>query len=196
MLRLVRNAPAARADYVALILRLTAQFPSENEWKAEVIPLISNVVLSVVTETPGKADAKEFLTWRPERDATMVGATSSSRDNLFRYPADNPKVSIRAGSIHSVKGETHTSTLVLDTFYRKSNLKSLLPWLTGTRVGTSSKEGRQNVDRLKQHYVAMTRPTHLLCLAMREDHLSKDDVEKLKARWRVVRVTPTGTLQL
>ncbi|NEI63856.1 MULTISPECIES: hypothetical protein [Rhizobium] len=37
--------------------------------------------------------------------------------NIFAYPAADPKVKIRLGSIHSVKGETHTATLVLDSFF-------------------------------------------------------------------------------
>jgi putative ATP-dependent endonuclease of OLD family len=50
-------------------------------------------------------------------------------------------------------------------------------------------------SRLRQHYVAMTRPTHLPCLAMREDALAEDEIAILKARkWRVGRVA-NGPIQ-
>jgi hypothetical protein len=41
------------------------------------------------------------------------------------------KVDIRVGSIHSVKGETHTGTLVMETFWYGDSLEALLPWLFG-----------------------------------------------------------------
>ena len=44
-------------------------------------------------------------------------------------------------------------------------------------------------SRLRQHYVAMTRPSHLVCLAMRESCWTNADVAALKNRgWRVARV--------
>jgi hypothetical protein len=98
---------------------------------------------------------------------------------------DAPKVGIRVGSIHGAKGETHTATLVLETFYRTHNLKALLPWLLGKKKGSKPEQAA----RLRQHYVAMTRPTHLLCLAMREDGLHPQQITDLKAiGWQVARV--------
>jgi ATP-dependent DNA helicase UvrD/PcrA len=127
------------------------------------------------------------LKWQPLVDS-QAGASSQPRDNVFRHPAANPKVQLRVGSIHSVKGETHTATLVLDSYYHKHHLATLKPWLVGKKVGKGS-EGDRNQSRLKQHYVAMTRPTHLLCLAIREDALSAEEISLLKGRsWRVARV--------
>lgn len=98
---------------------------------------------------------------------------------------------MRVGSIHSVKGETHSATLVLDTFYRKHHLTMLKPWLLGKQSGGSG--SKTLLSRLRQHYVAMTRPSHLLCLAMREDCLSETDLAELKNRgWRVARVQTGG----
>jgi len=81
------------------------------------------------------------------------------------------------GSIHSVKGETHTATLVLETFWKdrsgRHNLELLLPWLNGTNSG-GTQIGVQQQTRLKIHYVAMTRPSHLLCLAMKRSTFEND----------------------
>jgi hypothetical protein len=86
---------------------------------------------------------------------------------MYRYSRDGKEVSIRVGSIHSVKGETHTATLVMETFWHKHNLAALLPWLSGDKCGQAA-EGVEQQLRLKIHYVAMTRPMHLLCLAMKQ----------------------------
>ena len=91
---------------------------------------------------------------------------------------------------HSVKGETHTATLVLETFFYKHHLSELKPWLLGRKTGAV--DGPAIVQgRLRLHYVAMTRPSTLLCLAMRDDSLSADEKEALSRRgWRLAQCTP------
>jgi len=129
------------------------------------------------------ADADAFLEWR-DRDESDAQEDKNLRcDNIYRYPEDNPKVHIKVGSIHSVKGQTHTATLVLETFWYKHNLESLKEWLMGKRCNGSDLDGK----------VAMTRPTHLLCLAMKrstfEDRtgvLCTDHISALQGRgWKI-----------
>lgn len=79
------------------------------------------------------------------------------------------------GSIHSVKGRTHLATLLVDTFWHKSNIVSLLPWHFKT---PPKKNGVQNETRLKCHYVAVTRAKGLVCMALPVD--SVDDAAKDK----------------
>jgi DNA helicase-2/ATP-dependent DNA helicase PcrA len=54
----------------------------------------------------------------------------------------------------------------METFWYGHSLEALLPWLSGDESGGTAAVQRQQL-RLKIHYVAMTRPTHLLCLAMK-----------------------------
>ena len=134
----------------------------------------------------------EFLAWDDAGDPADDGAGLGRSDNIFRYPADNPAVEVRVGSIHSVKGETHMATLVLDTFYKTHHLRALKAWLTGAKAGGDG-ESAATQSRLRLHYVAMSRPSHLLCLAMRENALNAADTKKIVARgWRVGRVTDAG----
>lgn len=98
---------------------------------------------------------------------------------------------VRVGSIHSVKGETHTATLVLDTFFHAPHLNALRPWLLGEKIGQGT-EGARMQSRLKQHYVAFTRPTHMLAIAMR-DNLGAQEIAVLKgSNWRVGRAQQDG----
>ncbi|MFH0873216.1 MAG: hypothetical protein V1878_12130 [bacterium] len=78
------------------------------------------------------------------------------------------------------------------TFYIKHNLEQLLPWLCGNNCGgIGASEPQQS--RLKLHYVAMTRPAHLLCLAMKMNtfkcdngDLNQELKQKLEQRgWQV-----------
>jgi DNA helicase-2/ATP-dependent DNA helicase PcrA len=55
-------------------------------------------------------------------------------------------------------------------------LEALLPWLCGDKSGGTSSGARQQ-NRLKIHYVAMTRPSHLLCLAMKRPLIENSNGE-------------------
>ncbi len=163
------------------------------EWNEKRVPQITAIAGTIAGTGENQPAAMAFL-------ALPAGSTQqpglSQRDNVFRFPPGTAKVQIRVGSIHSVKGETHAATLVLDTFFHSHHLATLKQWLIGKKSGGAFESAR-NISRLRQHYVAMTRPSHLLCLAMREDHLSNGDISALMGRgWRVARVTGSGIVWL
>lgn len=169
---------------------------SDEEW-AQALPLVLDIVSQMTGTRALNEDASKFLVRSnilPGDGAHEDGA-AAVLDNRYSHPPLRPKVHIRLGSIHSVKGETHTATLVLDSFFHKHHLSELKPWLLGERTGGMKKklrgrpelEGSRMLGRLKLHYVAMTRPSHLLCLAMRRDAFIDSELEILKERgWAVV----------
>ncbi|GLQ82652.1 hypothetical protein GCM10007881_61750 [Mesorhizobium huakuii] len=188
----------AHAGYLALLEIVLASRGeiSEADWQAEALPCVETIVKQLSnTEAIGN-EVGVFLGWPhagppPEGEAAIL----VRNDNLFAYPGKEPQVQIRLGSIHSVKGETHTATLVLDSFYFDHHLSELKPWLLGTKVGGSRAnargrtefEGTRMLGRLKLHYVAMTRPTHLLCLAMRKDAFAEGELDILTGRgWTII----------
>lgn len=161
-----------------------------------VLPHIKEIgeYLAQTRELPQAAT--DFLIG-PHASPNLPARTSSSQTtlNFFSHPPEDPKVNIRLGSIHSVKGETHTATLVLESFFHKHHLSELKPWILGERAGGAKKkqrgrpemEGPRLLGRLKLHYVAMTRPSHLLCLAMRRDAFIDDELKELQAQgWQLV----------
>ena len=109
--------------------------------------------------------------------------------NVFCFADCGRKVDIQMGSIHSVKGQTHRATLVLDTFWSgrngKTNLAYISDWICGKKFGCGN-EGANNLTRLKCHYVAMTRPTDLLCLAMQKTHVDGMREELGACGWNLV----------
>lgn len=188
----------ARASYFALQdIVLTHQGDITHAvWAAEALVLVEAVVRHLSGSAALGGDVVTFLaTPQPQAIADGDGAIVARTDNLFAYPPNAPLVRIRLGSIHSVKGETHTSTLVLDSFFHGHHLSELKPWLLGTKSGGSWTNGRgrqvpegpRMLGRLKLHYVAMTRPTHLLCLAMRKDAFDAAELDALAARgWTII----------
>lgn len=115
--------------------------------------------------------------------------------NVHRVSLDGRTVDVHLGTIHSVKGQTHFATLLLETHNYQHVLKFLLPWLRGEKHGGASAPAQRNRVRLRLAYVAMTRPSHLLCLALPESSLGADDTQRMAARdalaahgWKLVDV--------
>lgn len=192
LLDLLSEHPGSLKSYLTVVsfFGVEGGIPTLNDWNDNWVVLIKQIA-SVLVGTQIEAEsADDFLKWNIsiEHQPNQL-PVPLLRDNVFRYPTYNPRVKIRVGSIHSVKGQTHTATLVLDTYYHEHHLEKLKPWLLGSKLGGST-EGKRNVERLKQHYVAMTRPSHLLCLAMREDAFTGQELQRLKnMRWCVAHVT-------
>jgi DNA helicase-2/ATP-dependent DNA helicase PcrA len=163
-----------------------AGLPTQALWESDICPNVRRVVAALAGLDSLNPTAERFLSWAQPGFVESPTAPTRRRDNVFSYPANNPVVRIHLGSIHSVKGETHTATLVLDTFYKKHHLSELKPWLLGAKSGGTSGSALLQ-SRLRLHYVAMTRPANLLCLAMRNDALSDNDRAALEQRgWRLV----------
>jgi DNA helicase II / ATP-dependent DNA helicase PcrA len=141
--------------------------------------------------------ADDFLDWNEHDPSLAVPAAASPQDagpNVYRVEDGTGRsVDIRLGSVHSMKGQTHLATLLLNTYWHDHSAKRMLPWLLGEKVNLNG-AGVQDRDRLKQTYVAMTRPSHLVCLAVPRAALGDDaaltgHVTTLKERgWHVAEV--------
>jgi DNA helicase II / ATP-dependent DNA helicase PcrA len=105
-----------------------------------------------------------------------------SKNNCFDFEKDGITIPVNFSTIHSVKGETHCATLYLETFNRTFDIEKIIPFILGEKKQTIR---NSNLGRLKTSYVAMTRATHLVCLAVREKVIT-DKIDELKnAGWRV-----------
>ncbi|MDH5669644.1 MAG: UvrD-helicase domain-containing protein [Nitrospira sp.] len=191
VLDLLLESDAMRNRYQDLIDKFVAmkETPQREMWDGEWREAVREIAVAIAKTPLNSQDAEDFLAWDEKpADLSPTHVVPKSQDNLYRYPSSDPKVTIRVGSIHSVKGETHTATLVLETFWYKHNLDSINEWLLCSDDRRGGGEG-QVKKRLRVHYVAMTRPTHLLCLAMKrssfEDNagvLSTELVQRLEQR--------------
>ncbi len=185
----------ARRDYLALMEIVLARQGDVggDVWLGGARQLAERVALALSDAAILPAPAVAFLAW-PDAMSAMADQENRIAANIFCHPRAAPKVRIRLSSIHAVKGETHTATLVLDSFFHRHHLSELKPWLLGERSGGASvkkgklvMEGARMLGRLKLHYVAMTRPTHLLCLAMRRDAIEDAELALLEKKgWKII----------
>lgn len=187
LLEQLNDNPGLRTRYLKLIAELSDPRRNlettewEGTWRSVVVDVAGAAAMTAVTA----AAFADFLAWPSPGPA---GEAARPRGDNWYRPENMADLAIRVGSIHGAKGETHTATLVLDTFYYGHSLQRLKPWLLGQNIGKGTAAARDQA-RLKQHYVAMTRATHLLCLAMK-DTFSQQDIGTLKGRgWQVGRVT-------
>lgn len=193
IMELLKGKTELRQSYLSLVdsLILSGGDISFARWSDYYRVLVSAVAATIAGQPATSKECTRFLEWVPQ-SASVAVQFPEAADNVYRYPPEAPKVNIRLGSIHSVKGETHTATLVLESYFHGHHLENLKPWLLGKNTGGKEQKVRM-LGRLKLHYVAMTRPSQLLCLAMRRDSLDDTETAALAARgWHVIDCTGTG----
>ncbi|MBR6996228.1 MAG: ATP-dependent helicase [Ruminococcus sp.] len=92
-------------------------------------------------------------------------------------------VDIRFDTVHSVKGQTHTTTLYLETEYQKGSDLARILHLYGAGNGGSSPV--YDYSR-KLAYVGMSRPRELLCVAMQSKTYNKSKGVFNSDLWEVI----------
>lgn len=101
-------------------------------------------------------------------------------DTIFTCSKTNIKIEI--STIAGVKGETHDATLLLETYKGGKDLDKFLPYISNQSY---AKKYREHA-KLSNLYVAMTRPKHLLCLAMHESSFNDEHANALKnLGWKI-----------
>jgi hypothetical protein len=105
-----------------------------------------------------------------------------SVDIRNRYVAPNG-ICIDVGTVHSIKGETHTATLYLETDYENSvDGKRLADFLIGKRP-SAKLAGPVYQQNLRVAHVAFSRPTHLVAFACYASSISKHEAALRKNGW-------------
>lgn len=199
--RAVVEALTTDAALLAAYQRLVKTFlidwtrPTEQEWGTMRNDILGIACALCAGET-NTANVNDFLAW-PGDDASLVtlpaGSPIDLGPNIYRVINGERQLDIRLGSIHSIKGQTHLATMVLNTYWHAHSSKQMLPWLLGEQVNGNG-AGVRDVKRLLQTYVAMTRPSYLICLAIPRSAFGDDPTyarhtEALKARnWHVVEI--------
>jgi|GEM_PF-1069030 len=155
---------------------------SEGGW-LKVKHFITQSFLSLFLDEEEQVDSdklNEFL----EGESEIVTSVDNQENYYFELPENGIKIPIGVSTIHAVKGETHKSTLYLETKYYKHDVERLLKNICGT-LGQSDKLDNK---RKMMGYVAMSRASHLLCVAVRDAVVDKSMEKTLTdIGWQVVR---------
>lgn len=191
----LREADEARAIYRNSLTRflIDREALTRDLWIA-LCPSLKLLAAALSGGDATSSTANNFLAWRANANPPLPNiqdAAQAAAPNTYRYSEAGASVDIRLSSIHLAKGQTHLATLILETFNQSHFLNALMPWLLGKNQNGAKCKTVKTTQRLLQVYVAMTRPTHLLCIALRRGSLGVGDdytanQERLTARgWRI-----------
>lgn len=151
--------------------------PSQDLWKAQCTKLLS--LLGIDGE---KGPVKEYLAYSGiNGNNNFIGWAGTA--NIYRSAAGRE---IEVGTIHSVKGETHEATLILETKNHQFDLEMLSGRLAFTESGAISGMRKQKFAR--QVYVAASRPRRLLCMAAHQDRIQPEVRAQLERQGWIVQL--------
>ena len=147
---------------------------TEQEWVKVISPklLLLAAALHDAEGVTADLQSHQYLAWEPAPAATEAGESGGSLINTYRFQDGADGVDIRMSSIHSEKGKTHAATLILETFRKTHFIQKLMPWLEGQKAAAKRPPDSAKKDMMLM-YVGMTRPTHMLCLAIRQSTLGE-----------------------
>ncbi|MBN1291130.1 MAG: UvrD-helicase domain-containing protein [Candidatus Latescibacteria bacterium] len=102
-------------------------------------------------------------------DSETVNEEDQQSNNIYKYSSGTTEIEIEVSTIHGVKGETHTATCYLETFFYDYDIKRIMNYMKGEYIEPTKK---RIIKNLKMAFVGMSRPSHLLCVAVHRDSIS------------------------
>ncbi|EDP16013.1 hypothetical protein CLOBOL_04184 [Enterocloster bolteae ATCC BAA-613] len=153
----------------SLIVREATKIKNYDE---TAFKIIGTEALHIVFHFFEECNEKQFL-------KLFERQTNSKKDVLYNcYTRDG--VSVLFDTVHGVKGETHTGTLYVETYFnKKTDMQRILKFMSGSNI---KKMGADEKKALKVGYVGMSRATDMLCIAIGEDtfKMYEKEIEELE----------------
>lgn len=150
-----------------------------KDWMIEIVELVNleqdgqrtdnlkTKIIEMINQVLNEDELSKVEAFISTSSNVLSGVNANSiNKNLWRFEKGNGEtVDIEISTIHKVKGETHSATLYFETETRgSSDLKRIMPLFKGKQL-----DGRPIYEKSRKiAYVGMSRPTHLLCVAMQE----------------------------
>ncbi|WP_158146877.1 UvrD-helicase domain-containing protein [Vibrio fluvialis] len=208
---LIRALPESISNlYVENALKCLVHTTSITEgiW-ADFIVIAQDVLRNLLNYKLDGIEHLKFLSWVQESNQASTLNTNQfsleEKSNIYRHMLSGDKefIDIKLGTIHSVKGQTHTATLLLESTNRGPILGQLKHYILGNESASNSEKTKKSW--LNTLYVGLTRPTHLVCIAIPESHKktansapinwTQEDIDSLKKNgWKVARVNQEWTI--
>lgn len=102
--------------------------------------------------------------------------TEKTENKVYKFRYNGEELNLHFDTIHGVKGETHAATLYLETYNRLFDIggKVLEFIIAEEKQQVKYRKIAAFKTRLPLAYVAMSRATHFLCLAVHKDRFTED----------------------
>jgi len=192
-----RLLPLAGLEYISIsqLKGTIKDSPKRNEINQQIIGIQN----SDLNDSQGwESNIKDLLTVLGLQDKyavltnfiSHVAPSTIANDefvsaNMYAEKVNGRDVYIEVDTIHSVKGETHAATLILETKFYEYDVHQMLDYIIGTKKTRPT--GVRKPKFMKQLYVAMTRPKHLVGIAIDESRFPNAKRELAIANgWNIV----------
>ncbi len=150
----------------------------------EYIPIF----LGIFQKTPTLSI--QFMNGKSEIDAGNIDL----KPQLHLYQSE--EITVEVGTIHSAKGQTHTASLYLESFYNRGygNYESerLRNQILGVNIEDTLNSNLGGKDKIRQSgkmaYVGFSRPTHLLCFAIHKNRFNSVLAEIDRDSWDIIEI--------
>lgn len=137
---------------------------------------IQQSILDLVSFFGGTVNEElnEFFT-KPD----IESLTEKTENKVYQFKSNGEELNLHFDTVHGVKGETHAATLYLETYNRLFDIggKVLEFIIAGEKQKTKYRKNAAFKSRLPLAYVAMSRATHFLCLAVHKDRFTEGHKE-------------------
>ena len=137
-----------------------------NEFREFFNYQVNNEITNFINSSDLEADNEETL----------------QSNNIYKYSSGATEIEIEVSTIHGVKGETHTATCYFETFFYDYDIKRIINYMKG---GNTVPRQKRIIQNLKMAFVGMSRPSHLLCVAVHRDSISGQEEALRRSGWDV-----------
>lgn len=142
----------------------------------------SNELLNSLFNVQEYSKLKNFYEEEGIEDKNSIGLS-----NIYTYDIkEDSQLEIHINTVAGVKGETHTGTLFFETFHYKYDVSNLIDFFKGK---IKFKKGVRQIAASKNAYVAMSRPTHLLCVAAQKSSIEGHIDDLRSAGWDIIQIS-------
>ena len=133
-------------------------------------------ILLPLFEAEATSEAESFF-WTTTVDSHYD--LSINQGNIFHTDC----IDVEIATVHSIKGETHASTLYLETFYNTLHeSERLSDQFKGIAYAGTDDD---TMKSLRVIYVGASRPRYLLCVAIQKNRFDKIDCPELREIWDI-----------
>lgn len=132
------------------------------------------------------SSSSEFINATIQTNETTEEEENTGLDNPNIIELDGVQVEI--GTVHSSKGQTHTCTLYLETYYQGDYESARLAGQYRGQEFPATENRTYHQQSAVMSYVGLSRPTHLLCVAVHRDRFNEHLTDIDTSIWNIIRI--------
>ncbi|KQR49967.1 UvrD-helicase domain-containing protein [Acidovorax sp. Leaf160] len=179
-------APTGRIDALTRELALSGEHLCSNDQRPGLFKLLYEELKPYLPNTLAFDEFKAMEVFIESKAAPTKGTPHST---VCDVTDRGRTLQFGLGTVAGMKGETHSASLVLESYggvSRKCDVALGLEYIAGTASKALEKLPKTQQAQMRNLYVAMSRPTTLLCLAANEGRVPQKVRDALAGKgWHI-----------